>query len=144
MGRKKGPRSAAERLTRTLIQMFFLILARQVRIRPRARAAYSDRKHHRWAPLLDGEDFSHGGISIDVTVSDGKGSAVTGLHERDFTLLDNGKTTDLVTFEPPDAHPDIFTVILVIDGVDMSPDELSDADRVALEFREERCPGNLR
>jgi hypothetical protein len=26
MGRKKGPRSAAERLTRTLIQMFFLIL----------------------------------------------------------------------------------------------------------------------
>jgi hypothetical protein len=144
MGRKKGPRSAAERLTRTLIQMFFLILLGKSGSARAQEPPIQIENTIDASPLLDGEDFSHGRISIDVTVSDGKGSAVTGLHERDFTLLDNGKTTDLVTFEPPDAHPDIFTVILVIDGVDMSPDELSDADRVALEFREERCPGNLR
>ena len=104
MGRKKGPRSAAERLTRTLIQMFFLILGKPGSARAQEPPIQIENTIEA-SPLLDGEDFSHGGISIDVTVSEGKGSAVTGLHERDFTLLDNGKTTDLVTLRTAGRPP---------------------------------------
>jgi len=143
MGRKKGPRSAAERLTRTLIQMFFLILLGKSGSARNSRLFRSKTPsmRHRCSMARISHTAEYRSTSQSATGREARSPAFTSGTSLSSTTA---KLPISLRFEPPDAHPDIFTVILVIVGVDMSPDELSDADRVALEFREERCPGNLR
>jgi len=78
-------------------------------------------------------DAAEGYIRLDVTVTDRTGKPVTGLGAGDFTLLDNGQVTKLVSFHAFDesaTRPDPPTeVILVIDTVNLSPQQVTTADR---------------
>jgi VWFA-related protein len=79
-----------------------------------------------------------GYIRLDVTVADKEGKPVTGLDRQHFTLLDNGQPLNLVTFHAFDdsgARPDPPTeVILVIDTVNLSPQQVKVADREVESF----------
>jgi VWFA-related protein len=65
-----------------------------------------------------------------VVVTDQSGAPVSGLDQKDFTLLDDGKPAKIVSFSGFDettARPDPpVKVILVIDAADHSKDEISD------------------
>lgn len=78
--------------------------------------------------LGPGIDPAVGRIGIDVTVTDASGHAVTDLTPKDFTLLDNGQPSKLVSFEnggtPADAP---LGIVLVIDGADVTRDNLAQA-----------------
>jgi VWFA-related protein len=68
-------------------------------------------------------DVSKGRIDLDVVVTDKAGKAVQGLELKDFTLLDNGQPSKILSFHAIDAtveaasHP--VEVILLIDGVNL-------------------------
>jgi hypothetical protein len=76
---------------------------------------------------------AEGYIRLDVTVTDKAGEPVPGLGAGDFTLMDNGQVTKLVTvhaFDESVTRPDPPTeVILVIDTVNLSPQQVATADR---------------
>jgi len=77
-------------------------------------------------------------IHLDVTVTDKSGKPVTGLKAEEFNLLDNGRATKLVSFHAFDertARPDPPTeVILVIDAVNLWPQQVSNAERAVEKF----------
>lgn len=63
-------------------------------------------------------DPAQGLIRIDVTVTDKAGKPVAGLTEKDFKLLDNGQSQNIVTFEGAGLG-DPVELILVIDELNM-------------------------
>ena len=50
-------------------------------------------------------DWTQGVITLDVSVTDKSGHAVTGLKQQDFTLKDNGQPGNVVSFQEVDAVP---------------------------------------
>jgi len=80
-------------------------------------------------------DPSQGLIRLDVTVTDKAGKPVTGLSEKDFTLLDNDQQRKLVTFQPFDeatTQPrSSHEVVLVIDELNMVPNAAKSAGTTA-------------
>lgn len=89
-------------------------------------------------------DPTQGLIRVDVTVADKSGKPVAGLSEKDFTLLDNEKPQQIVSFQPWEdtaaqgSRPP--EVILLIDEMNMTPTprngdrQLSQADHEAETF----------
>lgn len=74
-------------------------------------------------------------IRLDVSVTDRTGQVLTGLDEKDFTLLDEGKPAKIVSFDAyggmaPAADPPTL-VIVFIDSLDASV--LEDRERSAVE-----------
>jgi hypothetical protein len=74
-------------------------------------------------PLGPAPDTSQGRIRLDVVVTDASGKPVSGLPDKDFTLLDNGQPQKIVSFQAFDGinrQPDPpVEVILVIDELNM-------------------------
>ena len=58
-----------------------------------------------------------GGIYLDVVVTPKSGPPVSGLHQRDFTLLDNKAPQAIASFQTIDGRDARVDVILVIDAV---------------------------
>ncbi len=71
-----------------------------------------------------GPEPAQGLIALDVVVTDRSGKPVTGLAADDFTLLDNGQASKIVSFQAFDGGPDKpsppVEVILVIDTLNLS------------------------
>jgi VWFA-related protein len=71
-----------------------------------------------------------GRIKLDVVVTDSMGKPVSGLERKDFTLRDDGRQANILSFQSADgiaAKPDPpVEVILVIDTVRHSSDEVHD------------------
>ena len=60
-------------------------------------------------------------VTLDVTVTDHSGKVVPGLTQSDFTVLDNGKPQQILSFNETQAPADPPTqVILLIDTVNNS------------------------
>jgi VWFA-related protein len=88
-------------------------------------------------------DPTQGLIRVDVAVTDKSGKRVTGLSEKDFTLLDNNEQQKIVTFQAFNGGiqpASSLEVVLVIDELNMLMNvrsgkiELSAADREAETF----------
>lgn len=75
-------------------------------------------------PSQPTSDAAEGRIKLDVVVTDNSGNPVSGLESKDFTLLDNGERSRIVsvqTFNGANAKPDPpVEVILVIDAASHS------------------------
>jgi len=88
-----------------------------------------------------------GRIGIDVTVTDPKGNAATGLKQTDFRLLDDGRPMALVSFAgssadgPAPGDPPV-SVVLVLDEADIPRADLGEA-QMALESFLRRNGGHL-
>ncbi|MGB6190858.1 MAG: VWA domain-containing protein, partial [Terracidiphilus sp.] len=67
-----------------------------------------------------------GRIRLDVMVTDAAGKPVNGLTGQDFRLLDNNRPQTVASFQPADAQQPV-TVILVVDLVNSTPDEVNTA-----------------
>ena len=83
-------------------------------------------------------DPFQGMIRLDVVVTDKLGNPVTGLRQQDFTLRDNGRPAEFVTFQAFDGitvKPDPpVEVILVIDELNLPPAQVAAAEREAENF----------
>jgi VWFA-related protein len=88
-------------------------------------------------------DPTQGLIRVDVALTDKSGKRVTGLSEKDFTLLDNNEQQKIVTFQAFNGGiqpASSLAVVLVIDELNMLANErtgkieLSAADREAETF----------
>ena len=76
-----------------------------------------------------------GYLRLDVTVRDAAGEPVSGLSAGNFTLLDNGRATSLVSFHAWDGPLDgSLEAILVIDTVNLPSEQLRIAQREAVRF----------
>jgi VWFA-related protein len=88
--------------------------------------------------VSEGPSTNEGYIRLDVAVTDNAGKPVMGLGAGDFTLLDNGQATKLVSFhaiEGSGAMPDsLAEVILVIDAVNLAPEQVRTAEREVEKF----------
>jgi hypothetical protein len=74
------------------------------------------------APDSKMPDPTQGLIRMDVTVTDKAGKSVTGLSEKDFTLLDNNQQQKVVTFQAFNGGiqpASSLEVVLVIDDLNM-------------------------
>src|SRR4051812_27991550 len=65
-------------------------------------------------------------VEVDAVVVDGKGRPITGLLQGDFTIRDDGKAVDIVTFAevtgPLRDDPDTArTLVLLLDDTGVSP-----------------------
>jgi VWFA-related protein len=86
---------------------------------------------------LSSPTTAEGLIKLDVVVTDKSGKSVSGLEARDFTLMDNDQPQKILSFQALDgvsALPDPpVEVILVVDTVNLSPNEIplakSEAER---------------
>ena len=92
-------------------------------------------------------DSSDGLVRLDITVTDQSGSPVTGLKAEDFTLFDNGQPQKPVSFrvhdETANKANEPVEIILLIDALNLSVQQLAVAEEVAEKFlREDR--GRLR
>lgn len=80
-------------------------------------------------------------ITLDVVVNDKSGSPVTGLHEQDFTILDNKLPAKILSFEPmgqSTAAQGRVDIILVVDAVNTSFDRVAfERDQLVRFFRSE-------
>src|SRR5277367_2261196 len=89
---------------------------------------------------------SYGLIKLDVVVTDKLGKPVSGLGPKDFTLLDNGQPSRILSFHAFDgisAKPDPpVEIILVIDTLDLAP-RLAMAEREAVETFLRKNNGHL-
>jgi VWFA-related protein len=69
-------------------------------------------------------------ITLDVQVTDKSGSPIRGLQKQDFTLLDDNRPQNILTFQAADraaastADPPVET-ILVVDAVNASPQSVA-------------------
>jgi VWFA-related protein len=86
-------------------------------------------------------DPSQGLIRVDVAVTDKEGKPVTGLSEKDFTLLDNDMQQKVVTFQAFDAasvQPASSSdeIVLVIDELNMLPNEQNGKKDLSSAYRE--------
>jgi VWFA-related protein len=85
--------------------------------------------------------LEEGVIKLDVAVTDRGGKPATGLSAADFTLLDNGQATNFVSFHAfneTTAKPSPpVEVILVIDSVNLSPQQVATTERDAENFLRE-------
>lgn len=82
-------------------------------------------------------DSTDGILRFDVVVTDKTGAPVSGLKQEDFTLLDDGREQSLVSFHAYDASekPDPPSeIILVLDALNLSPQQLTTADREVEHF----------
>jgi VWFA-related protein len=74
-------------------------------------------------------DPAEGLIRVDVAVTDKFGKTVTGLSEKDFTLIDNNLPLKIVTFQAYDgaiAEPaDSLEIVIVLDELNMLANERS-------------------
>jgi VWFA-related protein len=81
-------------------------------------------------PVRSASDTAEGLIKLDVVLTDKSGKPISGIEDKDFTLLDNGQPNKILSFEAFDgvsAKPDPpVEVILVIDAANHSSDEVSD------------------
>jgi VWFA-related protein len=79
-------------------------------------------------------DPKEGVLQLDVTVTDASGKPISGLDQGDFTLLDNGKPTKILTFhasDPAAQKPDEHTeLILVLDQLYLNYLNASQAEKV--------------
>ncbi len=64
-------------------------------------------------------------IHLDVVVTSKPGEPVTGLEQRDFTLLDDKTPREITSFEAVDGRKQPVQVILVIDAVNTGYTEIS-------------------
>ncbi len=105
---------------------------------------------------------TQGLIRVDVAVTDKSGKPVTGLLEKDFTLLDNNEQQKIVTFQAFNGGiqpATSFEVVLVIDELNMLANvrsemiallrsrgklEISAADREVETLLRSRGVGDLR
>lgn len=107
-------------------------------------------------PPDPGPDTSRGMVQLDVVVTDPSGNPISGLSEKDFTLLDDGKPQKIVSFQAFDRvgdhagsdaegtqHSDKshtvppgspVEVLLVIDELNMPPPQLAAAEHEAESF----------
>ncbi|HEX4007219.1 MAG TPA: VWA domain-containing protein [Acidobacteriaceae bacterium] len=73
------------------------------------------------APVLPPPPAQQKGPSVlDVVVTDKAGHPISGLQQGDFTLLDDGQPTPILSFKATDAAPEPTQVILLIDEVNTS------------------------
>ena len=82
-------------------------------------------------------DPAQGLIRVDVAVTDKSGKRVTGLSEKDFTLLDNNEQQKIVTFQAFNGGiqpPTSLEIVLVIDELNMLAN--ADLGNENLEFSE--------
>ena len=88
-------------------------------------------------PLSTTDPVVHKGLfSIDVVVTDAGGNPVSDLAPWDFTLLDNGQPAKIRTLDnslprPSEPSPEL---ILVIDAVNLSPQQLTQAESAIVHF----------
>jgi VWFA-related protein len=86
-------------------------------------------------------ELAEGRIKLDVVVTDPSGKPVTGLERKDFSLLDNGQKSQILSFHAFDgisARPDPpVEVILVIDTIRHTPDEIHDLQDAVEKFLRE-------
>jgi len=83
-------------------------------------------------------ELAEGRIKLDVVVTDPSGKPVTGLERKDFSLLDNGQKSQILSFRAFDGisvQPDPpVEVILVIDSIRHTPDEIHDLQDAVEKF----------
>jgi VWFA-related protein len=83
-------------------------------------------------------DPDSGMMKLDVVVTDHQGKSITGLGEKDLTLLDNGQPRNIVTFQAfygAASKPDPpVEIILVIDEVDLPAVLLGSVEQAAQKF----------
>jgi VWFA-related protein len=93
-----------------------------------------DKSHEALPPIT--RDQPGGLIHLDVLVTDPSGKPVSGLRPDDFTLLENGKPENLLSFhasDPARANPDaVARLILFIDLFNANTDQIRD-ENVAVE-----------
>lgn len=80
-------------------------------------------------------------IHLDVTVIDRAGDPVSGLTANEFTLLDSGMATKLLSFRASEQARDdserLTEMVLVLDEVNLSPTQLAIAQRETVKFLEQ-------
>jgi VWFA-related protein len=85
---------------------------------------------------LDTSDTMVGLIKLDILVTDNSGKSISGLEPKDFTLLDNGQLSKVLSFQEFDggaANPDPpVEVILLIDALQL-PSDLILYERASVE-----------
>ena len=64
-------------------------------------------------------------ITLDVVVTPKSGAPVTGLHQQDFTLLDNGVPQTIASFTAVGAQPAPLEVVLLIDAVNTNAENIA-------------------
>jgi VWFA-related protein len=91
-------------------------------------------------------------IHLDVAVTDTSGKSVTGLTPNDFTLLDNGLPSRILSLreanQTDDDHERLTEVVLVLDEVNLSPVQAGLARRETIKFLRQNegrltCPVSL-
>jgi len=106
--------------------------------------AAPEKAHEATAPITT--DQAGGLIHLDVVVTDSSGRPVSGLRPEDFTLLENGKPEDILSFhvsDPASANPDTASrLILVIDLIDENKAQNLD-ENLAVEHYLRRNGGHL-
>lgn len=70
---------------------------------------------------------NEGRIRLDVVVTDAAGKPAGGLARQDFRVLDNDRPQTIASFQADDSAQQPLTVILVIDLVNATPDEVNAA-----------------
>ncbi len=80
-------------------------------------------------------DKAEGLIKLDVLVTDATGNPVSGLHQSDLSLLENGRPHKLISFQAFDGHQSPVEppvkIILLIDSLEM-PERLVHIERLAV------------
>jgi VWFA-related protein len=89
-------------------------------------------------PPRPASDAAEGRIRLDVAVTDKAGKPVTGLNRSDFTLLDNGQSSAIVSFSAFDAAdsrpvPPV-QIILVIDTINHKAHQVPDVQPDVIKF----------
>jgi VWFA-related protein len=64
-------------------------------------------------------------ITLDVVVTPKSGAPVTGLHQQDFTLLDNGVPQTIASFAAVGGQPAPLEVVLLIDAVNANAENIA-------------------
>src|SRR5450755_1439888 len=80
-------------------------------------------------------DTAEGLIQLDVVVTDATGNPISGLNKSDFTLLENGRSQNIISFQAVDGRGSLSEppakIILVIDTIDL-PESLAREERFAV------------
>lgn len=68
-----------------------------------------------------------GSRSLDVLVTDKQGNPISGLDQKDFTLLDNGQARPILSFEAidPRSNPDALQIVIAVDMINTGFDQIA-------------------
>jgi len=101
------------------------------------------------APAAESNAPASGPITIDVEVTDKAGHPLPGLQQQDFTLLDKGQTTPILSFRSHDPGPaasqpaqDAPVMVLLIDDVNAGFQSVSN-ERIQIDQYLRRNSGHL-